>query len=123
MSFFQRSTPVPATATLPAFVIGHVDFEWTGDARQPGPLAVSAHPRILHAALVDAPGPTASRFQDYARTGGAWHALCGAEVLVVTPAFFDDIARWTCKKCGAIVNRWLDDVRLVQWELRVPLDR
>jgi len=123
MSVFEPRPITRPTTPTPAFVIGHVDFEWTGDARSPGPLTISPHPRVLHAALVTAPGPTTSRFQDYARSGGAWRALCGAEVLVITPAFFDDVARWTCRGCATIVNRWLDDVGQVQWELRIPLER
>lgn len=116
--------PIPTTAPpTPSFVIGHVDFHWTGDALEPGTPALADHPRVLHSVLVRAPGPRMPVFQDYRRATGPWRALCGAEVLAVTGGFFDDAARWSCRRCGELVNRWLDDDTLVRWELEIPFGR
>lgn len=109
----------PTAPVTPAFVVGHVDFAWTGDARAPGRPALSERPRVLHATLVPAPGPSEAWFQVDLHRGSRWRALCGADVLAIAPAFFDEEARWACKNCGSIMNGWLDDVARVRWELLV----
>ena len=100
---------------LPAFVTAHQDFGWKGDRPGVGEPVLLGSPRFVHAVLVEAPGPLTPWFQDYVRTGSAWHALCGVEVLVVTSTFFDGRAKGSCKKCVGVVERWLDDESLVRW--------
>lgn len=107
---------------MAAFLVGHIDFSWTGDARAPGEPALSPKPRVLHAALVEAPGPSAALFQDYLRSGQRWRALCGTEVLAITTQFFDDAALWSCRRCAHVMNRWLDGDP-VQWENAVRRPR
>ena len=116
--------PAPTTATA-AFVVGHQDYSWTGDARVPGTAELPHRPGILHAALVRAPGPGPEDgwFQDYSRGGPAWRALCGVELLAVSPRFFDDAVRWSCLRCAGVVDLWLDDPRMVSWEREVQRPR
>jgi hypothetical protein len=104
---------------LPALMTAHQDFDWDGDSPGIGEPVLMRSPRFVHAVLAEAPGPVTPWFQDYVRTGSAWHALCGVEVLVVTSTFFDGLAKGSCRKCAAIVDRWLDDESLVRWDRSV----
>lgn len=109
---------VPLTV-IPAFVVGHRDYVWTGDAREPGEPTLSSAPRVLHAALVAAPGPDRPWFQRFRHATVPWRSLCGVELLAVSPEFFDEATPWSCRVCGTRMNRWLDDVDLVRGELLV----
>jgi hypothetical protein len=106
--------------TLPAFMSAHADHDWTGDAAALGEPILSITPRVVPAALLDAPGPSAPMFQTYGIQSRPWFALCGKSLLAVTPEFFDDTARRTCKVCARKVNLFLDDATLIDWERRIP---
>ena len=110
---------VRAEGRVPAFVAAHRDYSWTGDARNPGQPTLLVRPRIVHVVLVAAPGPIAPWFQNYTETGARWLALCGAEVLAVTPRFFDERAPGSCRRCGDVMNRWLDDLDGIRWDAQV----
>lgn len=114
-----RTPDAVRTSATPAFVVAHGDYAWSGDILDPGRPALPTRPSVLHAVLIDAPGPRATIYQDYA-DGISWRALCGTEVLAITPTFFDDASRSACPGCGVVMNRWLDDADAIRWDLRVP---
>jgi hypothetical protein len=99
--------------TTPAFMKAHIDYSW--DADDLTPMLVRA-PRIVHAAVVEAPGPAHERFQDYARGAERWRAACGATILAITTEFYDDEGPRACRRCAAIVLGWLDDENPGGWE-------
>ncbi len=103
-------------AVLPVFVAAHQDYSWVEGAGRTGRPALNPSPRFVHAALAEAPGPPVPLFQNYARSGPGWRALCGVEILAVTPSIFDESVPRACKKCALTLDRWLDDERLIRWE-------
>jgi hypothetical protein len=108
-------------AVLPIFMAAHQDYSWEeGGTADSGRPVLTSSPRLVHAALAEAPGPASPLFQNYARTGPGWRAVCGVEVLAITSAIFDEGTRRSCKKCAATVDRWLDDESLIRWEQLIP---
>jgi hypothetical protein len=108
-----------AAGIAPAFVAGHADYAWEGDPRAGGAPILLTEPRVVHAVLVEAPGPSSPWFQDYARTETEWRSLCGATILAVTTRFFDDGARRTCSRCAETLSRWLETPEQIRYERAV----